>query len=719
MSEPALTQGEALHVLKHEDLFAVFDPRGDFRGATHAVGPSTGADGLFQDDTRILSRLVTRLCGATPVLLGASIGRDNVVFTANLTNPPLTDRSGREIAASQIHLQRRRLLWQRTLHEALLVQNYSATPISIDLTFEVDADFRDVFEIRGATRPRRGDMLPLRIDGRTLTLAYRGLDGETRHTCVSFSAPIEISGECIRLPIELQPGQARHVLFTVASDAEPRQSDRLRFFNTLKGAKRQARRHIGGLNRITSSNAQFDEWTARASADLALLMTDLETGPYPYAGIPWFSVPFGRDAVVTALQVLWIEPRIARGVLGFLSAAQAEEQSAFTDAAPGKIMHETRKGEMARLSEVPFARYYGGVDTTPLFVMLAGAYLERTGDLDFIRTIWPSIRSALEWMDGFGDLDGDGLIEYRRGADTGLQNQGWKDSHDSIFHSDGRLAEGPIALVEVQAYMVAAKRAAALIGNALGEPEAAIAFTRDAELGTAAIERQFWLDDLGTYALALDGDKRPCAVRSSNAGHVLFCGVASPERAKLVADGLMSPDCFSGWGIRTIGEGESRYNPMSYHNGTVWPHDCSLIAAGFARYGMTDHAGTILDGLFRTVTRLPDYRLPELFCGFQSRAGEGPVRYPSACTPQAWASGAVFLLLKAVLGLEMDATKATIEVSQASLPRWLQEVHLRDLAIAKATVSLSFRRGDDGVQAVISKLEGETQLVEHANQNRG
>ena len=702
LAEPALVHGEPLYVLKHDDLFALFNAWGDFHGLMHNVGPSTGADGLFQDDTRILSRFVLRIGGVVPQLLGGTVGRDNVVFSAHLANPAFYDHSGTLIASGQLAIHRRRLLWRRKLYETLKVQNFSHDLVAANLEIEVDADFCDVFEIRGVTRVRRGDLLQPRAEGHSLILAYRGLDGQFRQTAISFSVPVDIQGRRILIPINLQPGKAHHLIVTVSSQGEPAKPNQAAFLSALKGSKRAARRAIRDFKPITTSNASFEAWLQRAAADLSLLVTELDTGPYPYAGIPWFSAPFGRDAVVTALQVLWIEPSLARGVLAYLSALQAAERSAFHDLEPGKIMHELRKGEMAALREVPFGKYYGGVDTTPLFVVLAGAHLQRTNDVEFAERIWPAVSAALDWMDNFGDIDGDGFIEYRRGTAGGLTNQGWKDSSDSVFHATGELAQGAIAILEVQAYAVAARRAAAKIAAAIGKIELVDRLEAKANQLQASIEEHFWCEAIGTYALALDGAKQPCKVRTSNAGHLLYCGVASHERAGSVAHSLMGPDFFSGWGVRTVAVGESRYNPMSYHNGTVWPHDCSLVAAGLSRYGRKEWAGRILTGMFDVACRLPEFRMPELLCGFPRRAGEGPVCFPSACTPQAWASGAVFLMLQSVLGLEIDAVNKLLKVTEPHLPAWLDHVLVEDLSIAGARASLLFHRKNNAVEVDMS-----------------
>ena len=707
-------QSGTLRVLKHDDLFAVFDVCGNFHGELHPVGPSIGADGLFQDDTRVLSKFNLRIQGQTPELLSGDVGRDNVLFTAHLANPPIKDRNNNLIPKGEIYLLRRRLLWQRKLYETLLVQSFCRDSMNFDLTFEVDADFRDVFEIRGMTRARRGDVLHPSADGSSLSFVYRSLDGAMHSTTITLSVRAAIVDKRIILPVDLEPGGSKHILLTVSGNADMARPSRTAFLAALKGAKREARHHIKALNQIITSNATFDRWLERASADLSLLITELETGPYPYAGIPWFSVPFGRDAVITALQVLWLNPALARGVLAYLSALQAAETSPFHDAEPGKIMHETRKGEMARLREVPFGRYYGGVDTTPLFIVLAGNYLKRTNDIEFCREIWPAIREALHWIDTFGDPDGDGFVEYLRGESGGLQNQSWKDSDSSVFHRDGSWAKGAIAMVEVQAYVVAAKRAAADMASAIGDAEMAERLRTEADRLRKAFEAKYWCEELGTYVLALDGDKQACAVSTSNAGHVLFCGVAETERAVRVGRTLMDSSLFSGWGIRTVATDASLYNPMSYHNGSVWPHDCSIVAAGLARYGMRDSVGRIFTGLFDAACRFSDFRLPELFCGFARHAGEGPVCYPSACTPQAWASGSVFLLLQASLGVDINVEAGVITVANPFLPDWLDRVVVKELKVGQGRATLHFRRNGADVDVDIGDVIGDVRLERNA-----
>jgi len=541
------------------------------------------------------------------------------------------------------------------------------------------------------------------VDPNSVTIAYRGLDAIARQCRIDFTpAPDLMSRQGALHRFVLQPHGSARLQVTIGCKAMTRETPTV----ALVGSRPKA-----GSARLQTSRELLNHWVARSQADLDMLVSDTPHGPYPYAGIPWFSAPFGRDGLITALQSLWLRPELARGVLAFLAATQADEYDHSIDAEPGKILHEARQGEMALLREVPFRRYYGSVDATPLFVMLAVAYWDRTGDLGFVRELWPNIRAALAWMRGDGDRDGDGFIEYARHTDAGLLNQGWKDSADSIVHADGSLAEAPIALVEVQAYAYAAWRGASRLAAAIGHADEQMEFGTKAAGLKQRFEAAFWCEDLGTYALALDKGKRPCRVRASNAGHVLFAGLASDEHARRVAETLMSPSGFSGWGIRTLAEGEARYNPMSYHNGSVWPHDNSLIAMGFARYGLREPLLTLFEGSFAASVGVELHRLPELFCGFLRGMSTAPTRYPVACIPQAWSAASVFGLLDALLGISFEPAAERVHVNRPLLPDYLDEVSIAGLQVGKGRMDLLLRRHLRDVSVNVLNKSGDGELV--------
>jgi glycogen debranching enzyme len=694
-----------LRVLKHGDSFAVFDPHGD------VIEAPASEHGLFHAGTRFLSRFELLLANRQPLLLSSSISEDNAVFTADLTNPDLVKDGALVVARGLLHLFRSRVLSNGMLIEYLRVTNHALHAIEAPLSFRFDADFADIFEVRGTPRSARGQRLP-DLQKSDAVLRYRGLDGVERLTRIRpFRTPDEVDGGLLSFRIWLEPRACADIEIAVSCDvarAEPRFR---RFRETL--ADRRGRLAFDEERACTTftSNDAFNRWFRRSAADLRMMMTETPFGAYPYAGIPWFSTPFGRDGIITALELLWAWPEVARGVLAFLAKTQATSGNDAQDAQPGKILHEMRDGEMAALGEIPFGRYYGSADATPLFVVLARAYYERTGDLAFIDRLWPHLLAALEWMNRYGDADRDGFIEYARRSESGLVQQGWKDSWDSVFHADGTLAVPPLALCEIQGYAYAAWHGAAQLAGARGDETQAAEWRHRAAALQSRFGEAFWCEDLGTYALALDANKRPCRVRTSNPGHCLFAGIASPQHARRIAETLMSYDAFGGWGVRTVASGTPRYNPMSYHNGSVWPHDNALIAAGLSRYGFTTEASRVFTAMFDLSQAVDLHRLPELICGFHRRSGDAPTLYPVACAPQVWAAGAVYLLMQACLGMRVDACARRVSFTRAVLPEAIDWLRIMNLSIGQGSVDLLLTRHAHDVRVSVLRREGDVAIA--------
>jgi glycogen debranching enzyme len=696
-------------VLKQGDTFAVFDRHGDIR----SVG--LGVQGIYHDGTRYLSRLEFRIGKERPMLLSSTVTNNNSLLTVDLTNSEAYEDGAIVVPRGTVHISRSMFLWQARCYEQLRIRNYGLVPVNLSFSWLFEADFADIFEVRGVKRERKGRRLDAIIEDDHLVLAYEGLDSTVRRTRLECSPmPQHISGSLAHFEGRLAPKDDMTVFLTVACETAEYPTDRLSYQHAFSEVLHTFEMVKNQDCDVYTSNEQFNDWLNRSVADLHMMLTPTPHGPYPYAGVPWFSTPFGRDGIITAMQALWVNPDIARGVLAYLAAMQAKAVIPEQDAEPGKILHETRRGEMATLGEIPFGRYYGSVDAPPLFIMLAGAYYRQTGELRFVESIWPNVELALEWLETYGDPDGDGFVEYARHAAHGLVHQGWKDSKDSVSHADGTLAESPIALCEVQAYVYAARRAASGLAMALGKMERATALTHSAEALRERFERVFWSEELSTYILALDGKKRPCRVRASNAGHCLFTGIAGRERAWRTAQTMMHEDSFSGWGIRTLAASEARYNPMSYHNGSVWPHDNALIAMGLARYGFKEYVQNILTGLFDAALFVDLHRLPELFCGFPRRSSEGPTLYPVACAPQSWAAGSVFLLLQACLGLSVLGAESRICLNNPMLPESIQDVRIRNLKVGKASVDLLFQRHPQNVSVRVLRMDGHVVIEQSA-----
>ncbi len=693
-------------VLKHADTFAVFDHYGDIKPG------GLGEEGVYHHGTRHLSCFVLELEGRRPFFLNSAIRDENDQLTVTLTNPDMLRGGTVWAPLGTLHIALKKFLWQGALYQHLRVKNHGLDSIKSSITLHFAADFADIFEVRGMKRSGRGaDLLPLLTHDQAV-LGYRGLDGVIRRTVFQFSPrPSQLSADSARLELSLRPQEDVTIDLVVGCEREARPGRLMAFHEARAEADADLEMYKAWSCHLHTSSEQINGWVNRAISDLHMMTTELPTGPYPYAGVPWFNTPFGRDGIVTALECLWMRPSLARGVLAFLASTQASDTIPEQDAEPGKILHEMRNGEMAALREMPFGRYYGSVDATPLFVVLAGAYYQRTGDRSFIESLWPNVDAALHWIDQFGDRDGDGFVEYQRRSTDGLVHQGWKDSDDAIFHRDGSSVDGPVALCEVQGYVFAARRAAAELARLLGHQQRAAQLEDQARALRDRFEEAFWCDELSMFALALDGDKRPCCVKSSNAGQCLFTGIANPEHARRMARVLLGPELFSGWGIRTVASDAVRYNPMAYHNGCVWPHDNALMAMGLARYGLGEFVLQIWNSQLEASLHFDLNRMPELFCGFPRDSSEGPVPYPVACSPQAWSAASVFLLFQACLGLEIDAPAAQICFTRPRLPAACNELRIHNLEVADAKVDLLLLRHQDDVGVNVLHAEGNVQII--------
>ena len=693
-------------VLKHDDAFLVADRRGDFPNVP-------GEFGFYVGDTRFLSLLELRLHGLRGIALNAGVSDDALEAAIDLTNPDMPLQPHLVLPGRSMRLARRLTIFGPQLYHWLAVESFVQERHDLALTLSFAADFVDVFEVRGHPRPQRGEMLPREGDARVVRLGYRGLDGLRRTSTLVFDPPpdrLDATGADYHLP--LGPGDRFELSLVVTANLEPDAAPRtLTFFDAAQRRRAPVERLTQEATRVRTNHDLFDHWLQRSRHDLHLLLTETADGFVPYAGIPWYVAPFGRDALITALQLLPFEPEIARGTLRYLARLQGTVDDAFTDQEPGKILHEYRRGEMATCREIPFIPYYGSVDATPLFVMLASAYLKWTDDVDFAREMWPAVERALAWMWAMGEAQGRGFLAYARRSPVGLPNQGWKDSHDSVMYADGRLAEPPIALAEVQGYQYAALLGAAAMAEALGRDAEVPALRARARRLQERFEADFWLPDEAFYALALDRDGAPCRVISSNPGHLLWTRIVSDSRAQIVARRLLQDDMFTGWGLRTLSSRERAYNPMSYHNGSVWPHDTALAAVGMREYGMNAQFLTLATGLFEAVLQFDDMRMPELFCGFPRVAGYAPTRYPVACSPQAWASGVVFQLIGAMLGLRPEAADNQITLARPTLPGWLTWIEIRGLRVSKSRLGMRVLQGSDGAAVELLARDGDAELV--------
>ncbi len=719
-AQPEATGIEKL-VLKRGNLFLVANAVGD-------VAPAGARDlGLFQGDTRHLSGWRLAVQGGPPLCLSSQISDDYVAqIDFTVTSLHAGDLLGHE-PVNYLHL-RRDMLIDDVLFDRLVLTNFLGRRVDFWLELEWAADFADVFEIRGARRTARGRYLAPVVEDGHAVLRYEGRDGrryatEVRVDGVGDGGPARlarIGGTGARVELQLAPAERVEVSFLVAAGIErgaagrPRGPDEERplpawtgrgFDDRARATHEAYAAWARNATRFRTSHEIFDVALAHAVADLKALTVHHFGAPVVSAGIPWYTCPFGRDALITGFEALLATPDLARDALRFLARLQAREDDPARDAEPGKIPHELRFGEMATAGEVPHTPYYGSADATPLFVVLLSEYELWTGDTATVDALWPSAEAALGWIDRHTD-HGDGLVEYERRSRAGLRNQGWKDSHDGVVFANGIPAEPPIALVEVQGYAVDARRRAADLLERRGRHEEAARLRAAARAHAELIEARFWMPGKGTYALALDRAGRQVDAVTSNPGHLLFSRAVTDERARAVTASLLGPAMWTGWGIRTLAAGQPAYNPLSYHDGTVWPHDNALCAMGMASYGMTEEAVEVLTALWQAAQHFRQLRLPELYCGLSRDAGSFPVHYPVACSPQAWSSASWFLLLRAGLGLFPDAPRAMLRIVAPRLPAWLDEIVLEGVRVGAARATIRFARGRQGAHAEVVDVQG-------------
>lgn len=678
------------------------------------VPPGAPDVGFFHDDARFLSQLELRVGGQRTVVLSASTEK-TFASQIELTTGNIALRESYEVPENTIHIRREQLLADEVFFDQISFDNFNLVDVTFEVAMTFDADFVDVFQARGCARERHGQYFRPVVRGNTLTFYYRGLDDVMRQTAIEMSPhPARIEDRTAHWKVHLGPRKRVEIRLAVTPLVEgmksraPKKPDFPSSLRMRRAAYAQWERES---TRFESSNGVFDQALQTGISDFHALQIPDGDEHIIAAGIPWFATMFGRDAIIAAYQSLSLNPALAQGTLRVLARYQGKELNDWRDEEPGKILHEYRGGEMTRSGEMPFGPYYGSIDSTPLFLILLSETFNWTGDEQLISDLLPAAYKALDWIDNYGDLDGDGFVEYLRRSPKGLANQGWKDSWDANMHRDGVVAQPPIALSEVQGYVYDAKYRMASLLRSFGDTQRADQLKRDAAELAKRFEKAYWMPQRGFYAMALDREKRPLEVIASNAGHLLFTRIIGKERARTVATRMMQEDMFSGWGWRTMSRDERVFNPLSYHRGSVWPHDNSLIAHGMALNELREPALHCLTMLFQAAMNFRDYRLPELFCGVQRRESDDPVHYPVSCSPQAWASGALFLMVNSVLGIRPSVPRRELNIVNPKLPDWLDYLHIRNLRVGNSRVGLDFTRRGERTFCNVVDIEGDKLLV--------
>jgi glycogen debranching enzyme len=707
-AEAPVATHQLLLSVKEGETFVCSDHSGDL------TVPNTVGMGIYFRDTRFLSRFELRINGAEPVLLSSSAERAHLSYV-DLTNPDLWQGEVLAVPAQTVNIRRIRAVADCVL-ERMRVKNFNHFPVEVSLEFALAADYLDLFEVRGLLRERRGTRFAPIVDGAVVKLAYLGVDQSLRETWATFSgtpAHVSVDGDTVRVRFDFALGaqvtQTLSVSFEPIVDGERRRCDD--FTTVFTRTRSSYEEWEQESSQIRTDNEVFDALALRGIRDLRALLTKTRLGEFLAAGIPWYVAPFGRDAILASYEILAINPEPARRTLHLLGSLLGTQNDPWRDEEPGKVLHEIRQGELANADYIPHTPYYGTIDATPLYLMLAAAYFRWTNDLATILELKDVFDRALAWIDRYGDLDGDGYVEYIRRSPRGLRNQGWKDSGNAIVHADGTLAAPPIALAEVQGYVYMAKRRMAEIYALLGEGRTASRLERESADLKVRFNRDFWVEDEQYFALALDGEKRQVTTVTTNPAHGLYCDLIDRSKAKAMAQRLMAPDMFSGWGIRTMSKQAVAYNPMSYHNGSVWPHDNAIVAAGLKRYGYGESTLRITTALFEAAMHMEYFRLPELFCGFTRRSPATPVRYPVACSPQAWAAASPFLLLQSMLGISARADQGLLTVNKPDLPDWLNRVEWRNLRVGDCRLSLVFTRQGGMTTFSMTDRQGDVRVL--------
>ena len=674
--------------LKNDRLFALVDQHGN-------VAPAGNCSlGVFEGDTRILSHYELCMAGSAPAKLSTQV----IQPYYSQIDLAVTDHAfgGNTWDPKHAIYLRRELILEGSMMERLTLTNFLVRPIDFWVELHVGCDFADIFEVRGWKRDKRGTFLEPIVEASAVQFAYRGRDGRVMTSAIQFADPPDsLETRKARWAFRLLPGTPVQLEWTVNGDTMRERS------HTAKDTPfDDRRRRLGSVydrwrsacSRWTSGIGTFDATMARAIDDLRSLYITADGQRVISAGIPWYSTVFGRDAAITSLETLSLNPRIAIDALRYLARYQGTKENAYTEEQPGKIMHELRRGEMARSGEIPHVPYYGTIDATPLWLVLVHETWRWTGDDALVRELLPNVKRALAWIDEYGDLDGDGFVEYASTSARGLVNQGWKDSGDGVPFPDGRLPHPPIALIEVQGYVYDAKVRAAALFARLGDHDTSQRLAKEAALLRQRVLDAFWIEDLGTFALALDGDKRPVPTVTSNAGQLLWSRLPDTDRALRVATTLLAPDMFCGWGIRTLSARHPVFNPMSYHDGSVWPHDNALIVMGMSHYGLGANSLPIIAATTEAAAGARHNRLPELYCGMERTGETRPVQYPVSCSPQAWASGALFMMLQGALGILPDAPAGAVHIRNPVLPTQLSKLTITNLRVGASRLSLHFQR---------------------------